>query len=151
MLEPAASSDREAVNALAKQVHDLHVIWQPEIYEHTDCLYDEKRFHEALEAESLYVAKLGSEIVGYALLPIMEYHVPGLVKHKVMKLEEICVAEGHRHSGIGRQMMEDIKVLAKQLGCTDIRLTCAPQNAAAVHLYESFGMEVKNIQYRLKI
>ena len=32
LLEPAKSSDREAVNALAIQVHDLHVGWQPQYY-----------------------------------------------------------------------------------------------------------------------
>ena len=32
MLEPAVSSDREAINALAMQVHALHVGWRPDIY-----------------------------------------------------------------------------------------------------------------------
>lgn len=151
MLELAVESDREAVNALALQVHELHVGWQPQFYQMTDCLYDETRFQAVLAEQSLYVARLEGKVVGYVFVPIVEFCHPGLVNSRTMKLEEICVAEGHRHSGIGRQMMEDVKSLAKRKGCTDIRLTCAPQNEVAIALYESFGMEVKCIQYRMKV
>ena len=149
LLEPAKSSDREAVNALAIQVHDLHVGWQPQYYEHTDLLYNEARFQKALDERIMYVAKLNGEIVGYVTLPVMEICHAGSKPLKAMKLEELCVADGHRHKGIGRQIMEDVKSIAMEMGCTDLRLTCAPQNAAAIGLYESMGMEIKNLQYFL--
>lgn len=151
LLTPAQPGDREAVNVLALQVHALHVDWQPQFYAHTDCLYDEPRFQEALDEDCLYVARLEGKVVGYVRIPIAEISHPGLVHSKTMKLEEICVAAEHRHSGIGRKMMQDVQSIAKQKGCTDIRLTCAPQNVAAIALYESFGMEVKCIQYSLKL
>ena len=47
--------------------------------------------------------------------------------------------------------MENVKSIAREMGCTDIRLTCAPQNAAAIGLYESLGMGVKCIQYCIQI
>ena len=31
MLELATLADREAVNTIAKQVHDMHVAWRPDI------------------------------------------------------------------------------------------------------------------------
>lgn len=151
ILELADPKDREAVNTLASQVHELHVGWQPEYYEHTDILYDEVRFQDALDKRMLYVAKLGGRIVGYVTLPVMEIFHTGSKSMKTMKLEEICVSDAYRHRGIGRQIMEDVKTIAKELGCTDIRLTCAPQNAAAIGLYESVGMEIKNLQYFLML
>lgn len=151
MLEPARLEDRERVNALAVQVHDLHVGWQPEYYEHTDVLYDELRFQKAVDDKILYVAKLNGRIVGYVTLPVMEICHAGAKPMKTMKLEELCVADGYRGRGIGRQIMEDVKTIAKQMGCTDIRLTCAPQNAAAIGLYEGMGMEIKNLQYFLML
>ena len=147
MLEPAKREDREAVNALAVQVHDLHVGWQPEYYVHTDTLYDETRFQKALDQGTMYVAKLNGEIVGYVTLPVMELCFAGSKPTKTMRLEELCVADGYRSRGIGKQIMEDVKAIAKQMGCTDIRLTCAPQNAAAIGLYEGMGMRIKNLQY----
>lgn len=151
MLEPAKFEDREVVNALALQVHDLHVGWQPEYYEHTDLLYDEARFQKALDDKILYVAKLDGKIVGYVTLPVMEFCHAGSKPMKTMKLEELCVANGYRSRGIGKQIMEDVKVIARQMGCTDIRLTCAPQNAAAIALYEGMGMQIKNLQYFLML
>ena len=151
ILQPAQLCDREAVNALARQVHELHVNWQPEYFTHTDCLYDPERFRQAMTDDALYVAKVDGTIVGYVLLPVLEISHPGLDPSRTLKLEEICVADGHRHSGIGRRIMEDVQQIGKQKGCTDIRLTCAPQNEAAIGLYESCGMTVKNIQYRLKL
>lgn len=151
MLESARMCDREAVNRLALQVHELHVVWQPQFYEHTEVLYDETRFLDALEKKSLYVAKLDSEIIGYVQIGLMELGNPGLVPSKTLRLEELCVDKAHRHSGIGRKIMEEVMALAKKLGCTDIRLTCAPQNRAAIGLYESIGMEVKTLQYRVEV
>ena len=39
MLELAVESDREAVNAMALQVHAMHVSWRPDIYEMVAQLY----------------------------------------------------------------------------------------------------------------
>ena len=151
MLEPAKLSDLEAVDKLALQVHELHVGWQPQFYCHTGTLYDIARFQMALDSRSLYVTRLNGAVVGYVLIGTMELDHPGLVSSKTLRLEEICVAADHRHSGIGRQMMENVKSIAREMGCTDIRLTCAPHNAAAIGLYESLGMGVKCIQYCIQI
>ena len=147
LLEIPKRSDREAVNALALQVHKLHIDWQPEYYDHTELLCDEDRFQKALDQGMLYVAKQNGEIVGYVMLSILEICHAGLRPTKTMKLDELCVAERFRSCGIGKQIMADVKDLSVQMGCTDIRLTCAPQNAAAIALYEGMGMRIKNLQY----
>ena len=151
MLELARYEDREAINALALQVHELHIAWQPEYYDHTDLLYDEARFLNSLDQGILYVAKMNGEIIGYVALPIIEIFHSGLKPMKTMKVDELCVAEGYRSRGIGKQIMEDVKSIAKKMGCSDIRLTCAPQNTAAIALYEGMGMQIKNFQYFLLI
>lgn len=151
ILEPATITDRDAVNAMAIQVHELHVGWQPQYYEHTGLLYDEARYQKALNDKVLYVARLDGQIVGYVTLPVIEFFHAGSKPMKTMKLEELCVADGYRGQGIGKQIMENVKSLAKEMGCTDIRLTCAPQNEAAISLYQGVGMEIKNLQYFLMI
>ena len=151
LMEIPKPSDREAVNALALQVHRLHVDWQPEYYNHTEMLYDEDRFQKALDQGMMYVAKENGEIVGYVLLAVIEINHAGLCPTKTMKLDELCVAEGFRSRGIGKQIMADVKAIAAQMGCTDIRLTCAPQNSAAIALYEGMGMQIKNLQYFLML
>ena len=108
MLELAQPKDREAVEALAQQVQGMHLAWRPDLFAEADCLYPEERFQEAVRKRELYVAKLGGEVAGYALLLIAEIDAPALTKRRIMKVEELCVEESCRGQGIGRAMMEDI-------------------------------------------
>lgn len=151
MLQLAIPADYEAVNTLALQVHAMHVVWRPDIYEMTDALYSEERFAAAVKERQLYVAKIDNVVVGYVLVKMRSYDWPGVVKRKVMLIDEICVHESCRRQGIGRQIIEEVKVLARAFGCTDLELGVYPQNSAAVGLYEHVGMDVKSIQYQMKL
>lgn len=151
MLQLAVDADREAVNAIARQVHALHVAWRPDIFEMTEQMYTVERFRSAVADRQLYVAKLDGETVGYALLVVRSADRPGLVKRKVMLLEEICVDAQYRRQGIGRQMVEDVKALARAFGCTDIQLGVYPQNTAALALYESAGMRIRSVDLQMKV
>ena len=73
MLELARDTDRPAVNAMARQVHAMHVAWRPDIYEMVEELYPEERFRQAVEEKQLYVARLSGTVVGYVLLKIRDY------------------------------------------------------------------------------
>ena len=48
MLELACPNDRPAVNAMAKQVHTMHVAWRPDLYEMIPELYPQERFQQAV-------------------------------------------------------------------------------------------------------
>ena len=124
MLELARECDREKVNELAQQVHAMHVAWRPDIYEMVEEMYPQDRFSEEVARRQLYVAKIGGQVTGYVLLKIREYNWPGVVKRKVMVVDEIAVDDRCRNQGIGTAMMEEVRVLAKAFGCTDLQL-CA--------------------------
>ena len=145
MLELARPEDREKINALAQEVHAMHVAWRPDIYEMAEDLFPEERFQEAIKARELYVAKLAGTTVGYALVRIRTVEHPGLVKRKAMLVDEICVDEFCRGQGIGKEMMEDIHALAKAFRCTDLQLGMYPQNDGAVSFYQKCGFTIQNI------
>lgn len=145
MLELAQPKDREAVDVLARQVHSLHLAWRPDVFAQTDCLYPEDRFLEAIRNRSLYVAKLGGEVAGYALLPIVEIDVPAMTRRRIMKVEELCVEESCRGQGIGRAMMEDILALARAFRCRDVELQVYPQNQQALAFYQACGFQIRNV------
>jgi len=151
MLELAAVHDREKVNALAKQVHAMHVQWRPDIYEMAEELYSEQRMLEAIRERALYVAKVDGTIVGYVLVKIRSYDWPGVVKRKVMLVDEICVEESLRGNGIGKAMMEDVHALAKAFRCTDLQLGVYPQNDAAVAFYQKCGFTIRSIDMQRKV
>jgi len=151
MLELAAAADRNAVNAIAKQIHDMHVSWRPDIYEQIDEHYTEARFAEAIRNRQLYVAKLAGEVVGFAALNQCIYDWPGVIRRKVMLVDEFGVHDFCRGHGIGKAMMEDIHALAKAFGCTDLQLRVYPQNDEAVGFYQHCGFQIQNIGMQKKV
>ena len=151
MLELATLSDRSAVNALAKQVHQLHVAWRPDLYEMVEELYSEERFQEAVRLRLLYVAKLNGIAAGYVSLKIRDYDWPGVVRRKVMFLDEFAVEETFRGHGIGTAMMEEVHALARAFGCTDLQLGVYPQNDDAVGFYQKCGFTIRSIDMQKKV
>ena len=53
MLQLARPEDHSSINALAVQVHDLHVAWRPDIYEQTEELWPQQRFDAAVGSSAL--------------------------------------------------------------------------------------------------
>lgn len=151
MLQLARPEDREAVNALALQVHAMHVAWRPDLFEMTGELYPEERFLNAVKARQLYVAKIDNVVVGYALLLTRVCDWPGVVKRKIMVVDELCVHESCRGQGIGKQMMEDVRALAKAFGYTDLQLGVYPQNDDAVGFYQKCGFAIRSIEMQRKV
>ena len=151
MLELAQPNDREAVNALALQVHAMHVAWRPDIYEMVEELFTEERFTEAVKRRELYVAKIGGVVAGYVSVKIRSYDWPGVVKRKVMLVDELCVDELCRNQGIGTEMMADVRALAKAFGCTDLQLGVYPQNDEAVGFYQKCGFTIRSIDMQRKV
>ena len=151
MLQLARPEDREAVNAIAKQVHDMHVAWRPDIYESVEEPYTEERFAEVIQNRQIYVAKLAGTVAGFAALQKCTYDWPGVVKRTVMIVDEFGVHEFCRGHGIGKAMMEDIHALAKAYGCTDLQLRVYPQNDNAVGFYQHCGFQIQNIGMQKKV
>lgn len=151
MLQLATPVDREAVNIIAKQVHDMHVAWRPDIYESVEEPYTETRFADAIRNRQIYIAKLADEVVGFVALNQCTYDWPGVVTRKVMMVEEFGVHQACRGHGIGKAMMEDIHALAKAFRCSDLQLRVYPQNDDAIGFYQHCGLQIQNIGMQKKI
>ena len=151
MLQLARPEDRETIDILAKQVHALHVSWRPDIYEMVETMYTPERFSDAVKARQLYAAKIDDAVVGYVLVKIRDYDWPGVVRRKVMVIDEICVEQSCRGQGIGQQMMAEVRALAKAFRCTDMQLGVYPQNDDAVGFYQKCGFTIRSIDMQRKV
>ena len=151
MIELANDKDRAAVNRLARQIHQLHINWRPDIYRMPEELFPEERFAELIAKRELYVAKVGGTVVGYAMVTIRDQDLPELMKRKVFHIQLFCVDEEFRNHGIGTQMMEELRVLARAFGCTDLQLNVYPENDAAVSFYQKCGFMIQNINMQRKV
>lgn len=151
MIELATLNDRIHVDRLAKQVHEMHINWRPDIYRMPEELFPEERFAELIAMRELYVAKAGGTVVGYAQICIRDHDLPELMKRKVFYIQQFCVDEEFRNHGIGTQMMEELRVLARAFGCTDLQLNVYPENDAAVSFYQKCGFMIQNINMQRKV
>lgn len=151
MLELARPCDRADINRLARQIHEMHVSWRPDIYQMPEELFSEEEFRTLVESRQIYVAKLEGIVVGFAILKIREYSWPAVVYRKVLFIDQICVDEALRGHGLGTRIMEDVRALARAFGCTDMQLGVYPQNDAAVSFYQKCGFMIQNINMQRKV
>ena len=150
MIELATIKDRSEIERLAKQIHQQHIDWRPDIYRMPEELFPEERFLELIGRRELYVAKLEGTVAGFAMTAIRTVDSPELQKRKIFLIQQIAVDEALQNHGIGTRMMEELRILAKAYGCSDMMLSVYPQNDAAVSFYQKCGFMIQNINMQRK-
>lgn len=143
--------DFAKVNVLAKQVHELHVNWRPDLFLSVDEVISKEYFGEMIQTRQIFVAKMQDEIVGYITFNIKEKSNPSMRYRRQLQIEAICVDEKNRGKGIGTELLNHIKEFGKENNCTDLYLTVNKENENAIKAYEEFGFEVKSIAYSMQI
>lgn len=151
MLELAREGDWEAVKRLSVQIHDLHAAWRPDIYFCCEEPYPKEKFLTDIKSRSVYVAKISNSVVGYVILSFSQKDGPGTVEKKQLRLESICVDECFRGQGIGKEMVADIRALAKAFGCREVILGVHPENDEAVGFYQKCGFRIRTINMDMKL
>ena len=143
--------DFNRVNELAKQVHELHVNWRPDLFLSVDEVIVKENFKEMIQAKEIFVAKIQDDILGYITINITEKDNPSMRYRKQLQIEAICVDEKSRGKGIGTELLKYAKKFGKENNCTDIYLTVNEENENAIKVYEEFGFKVKSIAYSMQI
>ena len=151
IIEIPRIEDFNKVNELAKQVHELHVNWRPDLFLSVDEVISKEDFEKMIQAKEIFVAKIEDEIVGYITINIKEKINPIMRYRKQLQIEAICVDEKTRGKGIGTQLLKYVKQYGKEYDCTDIYLTVNEENESAIKMYEEFGFKVKSIAYSMLI
>ncbi len=152
-IEIPSMEDYEATNALAHQVHELHVSWRPDLFNSVDNVISREEFQSLVNHREIYIARWNDKIVAYMILKIKEKkHPNGSMRYrKLLEIEAMCVNEDDRGYGIGTSMLEYAKNIGIENDCTDMYLTVNEENVDAIRVYEKFGMRVKNIAYSMEI
>lgn len=139
------------INELAKQVHKLHINWNSDLFLDVEEVISMERLNKLLETDSIYVAKVNGEIVGYIIIDIKEKDNGFMRYRKLLSIDTLCIDEDFRGQGIGTKILEFVKNIAKEENCTDMHLTVNPNNENAIKVYEKFGMKVYNLSYMMKL
>jgi ribosomal protein S18 acetylase RimI-like enzyme len=97
----------------------------------------------------VFVATDGGALVGTFALLIMD-NLAHLGSPSAV-IEDVCVDEGRRRSGIGRAMMEFAMKVAAERGCYKSTLSSNIARASAHAFYRSLGFEQHGLSFRLSL
>ena len=138
----ARENELERVNALRKQVNDLHVKGRPDIFkpgfsrELADHVYtiwydpDQK----------IVVCERDGAICGFAVLHhIRKPENPFMLERDFLDIDEFCVDEACRRTGVATEMIAFIRSYAKTQGFDRIELNMWEFNGDALAFYEAVG------------
>ena len=149
MLELAREADWHAVHALSVQIHSLHTAWRSDLYIHCDEPYPKEKFLSDIRQRMVYVARIDQMIAGFVVLSITQKQLSGVFPHRAMQLEAICVEESIRGHGIGKEMVSDVRVLARAFGCREVVLSVHAENDTAVGFYQKCGFTIRSIKMQM--
>lgn len=144
MVRLAKEEDLEQLNALRKQVYDLHALGEPSIF--NEQFSDELRAHVYTiwndPEQDIIVSERKGRIVGFAVL----HHIhmpesPFMKEMDYLDIEEFCVDKSWRRRGVGTEMIAYIRDYALEHAIHRIELSVWTFNDAAIKLYESMGFK----------
>ena len=137
MIRFATKEDIDNVNVLRKQVNDLHVQGEPEIFKgFTDELKDYVNNFLYDENKMLLIYEEENRIISYAMLEVVDKPETSYrFAIKFLEIHELGVLEDCHNKGIGKQMMNKIKEIAKENNLNQIQLDCWSFNENALKFY----------------
>ena len=140
----AKPEELEQVNALRKQVYDLHAQGDPQVFKSE--FSDELRNHIYTiwndPEQDIIVSERKGRIVGFAILH--HFHMPDspfMKERDYLDIEEFCVDESWRRRGVGTELIAYIRDYALEHAIHRIELSVWTFNDAAINLYESMGFK----------
>ena len=140
----AGEEDLDGVNALRKQVNDLHVAGKPEVFKpgFSEQLRDFIRVIWNDPEQEIAVAEQDGDICGFAVLHhIRKPENPFMYERDFLDIDEFCVDEKHRRQGVATALVDFIRGYAKEKGFHRIELNMWEFNQNALAFYEAAGFK----------
>ena len=148
-IRTAKVEDYNAVEAIMKQVHKLHVGWRPDVYKQQETILPLDEFKQAIQEQAFFVAEGEGKVVG--ILGLMYRHVetPVHVTKDIIFIDSMAVDEPYRKKGVGHAFFDFLNELKKEKGYDAIELQVNARNKVAYDMYRSYGFTEKSINMEL--
>lgn len=135
----AIENDKEQINKLLFQVHNLHYEIRPDIFKHNMKKYNEEELSEIIVDDNrpIFVAKINGNIVGYIFCIIINNEKSNsLTNIKTLYVDDLCIDKEFQNTGIGKQLLNYVYEFAKKIGCYNITLNVWNGNDNAFEFYK---------------
>ena len=144
----AIPEDVPGILSLLRQVGEVHHNGRPDIFRAGAQKYGASQVLGMLDkpATPIFVAVEGDKVLGYGFCQIKKhYQDPVITDHTDLYIDDLCVDESTRGTGVGRAIYNEICRYAKMRGCSAITLNVWCCNESAMRFYEKLGLKPQKI------
>lgn len=133
---------------LLDQVGQVHHDIRPDLFRDDARKYSEADLAELLKDPSrpILIAEIDGDVAGYCFCILQESKNDSvLCDRKVLYIDDLCVDEARRGSGIAAALYKKACAFARELGCQAVTLNVWCGNDRAMAFYEKMGMKPQKI------
>lgn len=145
----ARLDEYQKIEAIMKQVQQMHIGWRPDIYKHSERVLPLEIYKQAVKDGTIFVAEYGGTVAGILLIAYRHIENPNLEMRDVIFIDSMAVDEEYRGKGIGHAFFDFLKELRNQKGYDGIELQVNAKNTAAYKMYSDYGFVDKSINMEL--
>lgn len=141
-IRPARVCDIPRILELLRQVNNVHHALRPELFIKNKTKYEAEELALLIGKEdaAIFVAEdAQSDVRGYLFAFVRARSGPNLTGGTSLYIDDLCVDEGCRGTGVGRKLLDHAKAYAGQLGCREVLLTVWEGNESAQRFYRNNG------------
>jgi len=139
---------------LLRQVGGIHAAGRPDLFRSGAQKYDEDALKAILadETKPIFVAADGETVAGYCFCVLKDYRGSGVQTDRVeVYIDDLCVDESRRGSGVATALYRHVTDYAKGLGCAFISLNVWCGNEGAMKFYEKMGLTPRHIMLEMAL
>lgn len=147
-IRPAKDTDLSAINRLLSQVLEVHHRGRPDIFKTGTKKYTDGEILAILKNEEtpVFVAEdAEGKVCGYAFCVFQTPQSHVLTPIKTLYIDDLCVDESTRGTGVGRALYEHVLSFAKKADCYNVTLNVWACNEGALRFYERLGLRPQKI------
>jgi len=148
-IRKANQSDIPGLHRLLQQVLMVHHLGRPDLFRAGSAKYTDEELCKLLSDPSrpVFVAADENECIhGYAFC-VFQQHIGHNIMTDVRTLyiDDLCVDEGCRGSGVGTVLYRHVLDFARAEGCYNVTLNVWSCNESALKFYEKMGLKPQKI------
>ncbi len=133
---------------LLDQVGQVHHEIRPDLFRDGARKYSEADLAELLKdpRRPILIGEIDGEVAGYCFCILQESRDDSvLCDRKTLYIDDLCVDETRRGTGIATALYKRTCEFARELGCQAVTLNVWCGNDNAMHFYEKMGMKPQKI------
>ncbi len=146
-------NDINEVNVIRKQVTEMHVKGEPDIFKcFTKELAEEVKGFIDSESKMLLILQEDEKICGYAMIEhITKPETMYMYKREFIQIDELGVLDTYRNKGYGKQLVNKVMEIARSKNIRHIELNAWSFNGNAIGFYKNLGFETYREHFRINL